>query len=643
MQRPNEGLQRRCGATLSKERFAAQLPRALSDLEEGDSTELQLLMDARLGNLCRAGVDEILAAGEQALSHILEALTQVVQVASSMGTRPERLRDVHNMLETLQKLQGCHSSRAGKEEQVPMDLAPKALLARLQRLRRESGDCFKSGERQAAALQLEKALQLLQPYKHRWLGAAAQKGGSSLEQLRVTHAAVLMNLSLCYLQGQPPAQPPQPARVLECCREALELGADNSKAHYRKGKALLILGLPAQAEQELVRAAELDPADAGILKDLGLAREASLEQARARDFATAADQLRWHIEDSHGGPEVAASELEVPSTLTSASLSPPPPATVFAAASATWPMLATARAALSIDEVQASVETVAKELAEGGQIGSFADALESVVTERVCQHYGQAARGRLARVGTLIRNTAAGSASLASRPGDCPLASAYLEDLSPEQPLHEARDHSWCTAIASSAGSILQELREEVRDLTWEEPVPWGFPHPANSWLQDLPQWRTVVLVEKGIWVADDRFSWTRALLGKLPGLRPAAVGFARLSPGTEAQLHWDSSNFLMGAHFCLEDEEGCSLRIGAQQTRALRAGQVVITGHLWEHAVRNEAREDRHVLSCFFYHPGVDEVERYALQVLELLADGLEAEGAEGLRHPAASGARSA
>lgn len=244
---------RRFVASLSRERFRAQLPMALAELERGSGGELQALLDARLGALSRASVDDVLAAGREGQGLITDALSDVLSAAELLGTPGELLRDVRGMLGAVSVLRrpasalapsAAAAEAARADGPVPLDLAPRALLTRVQRLRADGAERFRAGDTHAAAVALERAWRLLRPYEERWTRA---RGHQAAEQLRASHLGVVLNLALCYLRG-----PQEPLRALECCREALVLEPGHATATLRRVQALKLLGLAEHADLELV-------------------------------------------------------------------------------------------------------------------------------------------------------------------------------------------------------------------------------------------------------------------------------------------------------------------------------------------------------------------------------------------------------
>lgn len=153
----------------------------------------------------------------------------------------------------------------------------ESLLTKAQAFREEGGDYFNERAIHCATSSYDSALQLLRPHQRRWQAKSETDTSLGEEEdlvarLRAAHLAVLTNLALCLLQGEPPEIPPEPDRALECCQQALYLDSNNLKALFRKGKALAALRRFGQAETAIFRAARLAPQDSAIRAELNRVR-----------------------------------------------------------------------------------------------------------------------------------------------------------------------------------------------------------------------------------------------------------------------------------------------------------------------------------------------------------------------------------
>jgi len=190
--------------------------------------------------------------------------------------------------------------------------------------------------------------------------------------------------------------------------------------------------------------------------------------------------------------------------------------------------------------------------------------------------------------------------------------SSYIAGLEPQKPFHDVADYPWCSSLAASAGAMLSELRahEGMQEL-------W------TSGNRDAPEWRSIVLVKRGLWMARGYFPKTKALFMSLQGVRPMEVCLARMPPHTKIQPHSDNTNFLLTAHLGLEVAEGCTLQVG-EWKREWRPGQALVFDHSYIHSASNDSERDRYVLVFRFYHPGCTDEECYGLSYLALLLEGV-------------------
>jgi len=279
---------------------------------------------------------------------------------------------------------------------------------------------------------------------------------------------------------------------------------------------------------------------------------------------------------------------------------------------------------LGLQVVQSFAEQIVKTLVDRGE-GAYT--LELLKTLRWCVEFdfGEGAGKQLARIVPLVQRLTRGETQQLQALGkDQRLISAYLDGLPLAEPFYPVQDDSWCGTLAEHTAAILKELTREDDEELWEVPELWGIPHEENEQLRVTPQWRAINLVTRGVWAAAERFQKTRAVFATLRGVCPYKVGFARIPPHSEVQLHGDSTNFVLAGHLALEAEEGrCWLRVG-EQKRDWRSGQVHVFDHTYPHAARNGSEHHMYLLLVYFYHPGVQDVERYALLLLVMLRDYL-------------------
>jgi len=143
--------------------------------------------------------------------------------------------------------------------------------------------------------------------------------------------------------------------------------------------------------------------------------------------------------------------------------------------------------------------------------------------------------------------------------------------------------------------------------------------------------------MQEGQWlVADSSFGGLREALKTARGLRIYEISLTSVPPHAQVQLHWDSTNFMLGAHLALQgSSDALSLCVHGMGPQSMRCDRAVIAHHTLGHEVRNDSDVAVSILSCFFYHPGVSDVECFALGLVAALANGLEDDGVEVLRWP--------
>jgi len=244
---------------------------------------------------------------------------------------------------------------------------------------------------------------------------------------------------------------------------------------------------------------------------------------------------------------------------------------------------------------------------------AYADELLRETRRAVELQFGPVAGSRLERLGPCVAMIARQEQLQGYEPGlGRRQMSSYIAGLEPQQPFHDTAEYPWCAVLAASAGTLLTELRaHEGEKELW------------TSGNRDAPEWRSIVLVKRGLWVARGVFQRTKALFTSLRGVRPMEVCLAKMPPHTKIQPHSDNTNFLLTAHLGLEVSEGCELRVG-EWSREWRPGQALVFDHSYIHSAANDSERDRYVMVFRFYHPGCTDEECYALSYLALLLESV-------------------
>lgn len=141
-------------------------------------------------------------------------------------------------------------------------LPPRRVFADAQQLCEQGGVHFKRGDLETARSTYDEGLALLWRHQKHWEGKAGE--GGIAQQLNALAVSLLTNIAQCQLQ----VAPPESEKAFAYCEEALRLDPANVKALFRKGKALVNLKAYADAHAAFARAAELDPKDRGIRKEM---------------------------------------------------------------------------------------------------------------------------------------------------------------------------------------------------------------------------------------------------------------------------------------------------------------------------------------------------------------------------------------
>jgi aspartyl/asparaginyl beta-hydroxylase (cupin superfamily) len=170
----------------------------------------------------------------------------------------------------------------------------------------------------------------------------------------------------------------------------------------------------------------------------------------------------------------------------------------------------------------------------------------------------------------------------------------------------------WARALEEKAPVIVQELDAKLRkdrkmfsaDSAWQ-----------NQVMGD--GWSAFRLQRLGVWNMDNckEFPHTYELLRELQiPFAVRGVCFARQAPGSGVQPHSDGRNFILTAHLGLKIPSDCWMQVGNEK-RGWKEGKLTILDTSFVHSTGNPSSEDRHVLIIDFWHPGLTEAERAALE----------------------------
>ncbi|XP_059362855.1 peptidyl-prolyl cis-trans isomerase FKBP4-like [Carassius carassius] len=123
---------------------------------------------------------------------------------------------------------------------------------------------FKEGKYKQAAMQYKRIVS--------WLEHESSMQPEDEEKAKALRLAVHLNLAMCYLK----LQEPNPA--LENCDKALELDADNEKALFRRGEALVVMKEFDRARADFQQVTQLYPANKAAKSQIALCQKHIKEQ-----------------------------------------------------------------------------------------------------------------------------------------------------------------------------------------------------------------------------------------------------------------------------------------------------------------------------------------------------------------------------
>lgn len=191
----------------------------------------------------------------------------------------------------------------------------------------------------------------------------------------------------------------------------------------------------------------------------------------------------------------------------------------------------------------------------------------------------------------------------------------------PQRAFYERSEFDWVAPIETMTGEIVAELnavRAGAPDFAPYVETPTSGPAPNNP-LRDDPSWGAYYFWQGGKPVADHAArcpaviaALTLAPIPVITGRSPMAL-WSLLKPGTHIQPHHGLLNTRLICHLPLLAPDGCALRVGAQ-TRAWRAGEMLIFDDSIEHEAWNRGTETRVVLLFEVWRPEISPGEREAL-----------------------------
>lgn len=200
-------------------------------------------------------------------------------------------------------------------------------------------------------------------------------------------------------------------------------------------------------------------------------------------------------------------------------------------------------------------------------------------------------------------------------------AESYVEGLSAEPfPDPYSGRYPWLLAVEENASIIQQEFQEmnaNVEALKSKGSNVW-VPAARKEAVAYGPNWRTLVLQDRGIWdeANSKLFPRTKKIFMDLnaPTLE---VFFARQEAKTGIKTHTDGANFIQTSHLGLVIPEGDCWMIAGDHKRSWQNGKVFVCDTSFMHETYNDTDNDRFVLIMRHWHPEMSVVEQVAAQFL--------------------------
>lgn len=91
-------------------------------------------------------------------------------------------------------------------------------------------------------------------------------------------------------------------------------------------------------------------------------------------------------------------------------------------------------------------------------------------------------------------------------------------------------------------------------------------------------------------------------------------VLFSHIAPGCQISPHCGLTNMRLTCHLALVVPDGCSIQVGANESRTWEEGKCLVFDDSFEHSSMNAGAGDRYVLLLNFWHPDVPVSERPAM-----------------------------
>ena len=201
----------------------------------------------------------------------------------------------------------------------------------------------------------------------------------------------------------------------------------------------------------------------------------------------------------------------------------------------------------------------------------------------------------------------------------------YFPDL-PAQPYFDARQLSWVEEYESCTAAIAEELAAVLEQKEGVEPVHANLSEKQLESLLNNSRaaavWDAFYFYRHGASYDDNRRRCpsTTAALDRIPLARirehaPEAM-FSILTPGTHILPHRGVTNIRTVAHLPLIVPDNCVLKVDGEE-RGWQVGKCLVFDDTYEHEAWNESNSVRVVLIADIWNPHLSEAERAAMSEL--------------------------
>lgn len=193
-----------------------------------------------------------------------------------------------------------------------------------------------------------------------------------------------------------------------------------------------------------------------------------------------------------------------------------------------------------------------------------------------------------------------------------------------EHEFHDRDLFPWLREFETATPAIQHELRRLIeKDQAAKEPyIQYSADTPVRQWasLNHSLDWTAFHLLKGGQRVSQNADQCPETMLAiakinqpQMKGRSPNAM-FSLLKPQTRIPPHTGISNTRLVCHLPLIVPDNCWFRVGAQR-REWHIGEAFVFDDTIEHEAANDSDYPRVVLIIDIWHPGLDSMERRAIE----------------------------